>query len=150
MKPWKRTHNCGDVNADLVGQTITINGWINRRRDLGGLIFVDVRDRWGLVQVVFNPETLAADVFSDAERLRSEFVISVTGTVAQRPDGQVNRDMASGAVEVHVAALHILSDAKTPPFHLDREPLRPLFSFIAEGPCITAGTERLNLRPPRL
>ncbi len=120
MKTWKRTHTCGDINRALVGETVTINGWINRRRDLGGLIFIDVRDRWGLVQVVFNPETLPVDAFTAAERLRSEFVVAVTGTVAQRPDGQVNKEMASGEIEVHVNDLQVLSEAKTPPFHLGR------------------------------
>jgi aspartyl-tRNA synthetase len=118
MTDWKRTHHCGDMKRAYVGQTITLNGWVNRRRDLGRVIFLDLRDRSGLVQIVLDPEVLGSEQFSLAEGLRSEFVISVQGTVMERPEGQVNANMATGEVEVHVSRLSILSEAKTPPFHI--------------------------------
>src|SRR5690554_246959 len=111
---WKRTHQCGNINSTLVGQVITLNGWVNRRRDHGGVIFVDLRDRSGLVQVVFSPQVLAQSDFATAERLRSEYVISVTGVVERRPAGQENPDLATGEIEVNVNQLQILSEAKTP------------------------------------
>ncbi|HHT36464.1 MAG: aspartate--tRNA ligase [Candidatus Wallacebacter cryptica] len=117
---WKRTHHCSAVNKDLAGQTVTLNGWVNRRRDLGGLIFIDLRDRSGLVQIVCSPEILSAEQFETAEKLRQEFVVAVTGTVQPRPEGQVNPDLASGEIEVHVQSLQILAESKTPPFHIDR------------------------------
>lgn len=116
---WKRTHNCNSLNLALVDQTVTLNGWVNKRRNLGGLIFIDLRDRSGLVQIVFNPATLPAEIYASAEKLRSEFVISVTGIISARPEGQVNADLASGEIEVLVTDLQILSEAKTPPFHID-------------------------------
>lgn len=118
MTEWKRTHHCGDVQRHLVGQSVTLNGWVNRRRDLGQVIFVDLRDRSGLVQIVLDPEVLGAEQFALAERLRSEFVISVQGVVMDRPEGQVNGSMKTGEVELHVSNLTLLSEAKTPPFHI--------------------------------
>lgn len=117
---WKRTHNCAQLKLDLVGQQVTLNGWVNRRRDLGGLIFIDLRDRSGLVQIVFNPESLNEKQYQMAEKLRGEFVISVTGIITPRPDGQVNKDLTSGEIEVHIKSFSILSEAKTPPFHIER------------------------------
>ena len=93
-----RTHYCGAVNADLIGETVAVTGWIHRRRDHGGVIFVDLRDREGLLQVVFDPDDAA--MFAEAERLRSEFVLAVEGRVRARPDGTVNPDLATGEVEV--------------------------------------------------
>lgn len=116
MTGWKRTIHCGELSTAQVGQVVTLNGWVNRRRDLGQLIFIDLRDRSGLVQIVFDPEVLGKEQFEEAERLRSEFVISVQGTVHQRPEGQVNPNMATGEVEVQVTKLEILAEAKTPPF----------------------------------
>lgn len=118
MTEWKRTHHCGEVRKTFADQTITLNGWVNRRRDLGQVIFVDLRDRSGLVQIVLDPEVLGPEQFALAERLRSEFVISVQGIVQERPEGQVNDKMATGEVEIHVSQLSILSEAKTPPFHI--------------------------------
>ncbi|HBN95980.1 MAG TPA: aspartate--tRNA ligase, partial [Firmicutes bacterium] len=118
MTEWKRTHHCGEVRRSHVGQTVTLNGWVNRRRDLGQVIFVDLRDRSGVVQIVLDPEVLGPEQFSLAERLRSEFVISVQGTVVERPEGQVNVIMETGEVELHVSSLTVLSEAKTPPFHI--------------------------------
>ncbi len=118
MTKWKRTHHCGNVRKNHVGQTVTLNGWVNRRRDLGQVIFLDLRDRSGVVQIVLDPEVLGSEQFALAERLRSEFVISVQGTVMERPEGQVNASMQTGEVELHVSTLAVLSEAKTPPFHI--------------------------------
>ncbi len=117
---WKRTHYNSSVDQKLVGETITLNGWVNRRRDLGGLIFIDLRDRSGLVQVVFNPENLSPELYKTVEKLRQEFVISVSGLVQLRPEGQINQELKSGEIEVHAQSLELLSEAKTPPFHIDQ------------------------------
>src|SRR5690554_1985472 len=116
MTEWIRTHHCGNLNKSNVGETVTLNGWVNRRRDLGKVIFVDLRDRSGLVQIVLDPEILGVDNFPVAEGLRSEFVISVTGQVETRPVGQENPNLETGEVEIHISKLKVLSEAKTPPF----------------------------------
>jgi aspartyl-tRNA synthetase len=114
-----RTHYCGQVNAAAIGHEVTVAGWVHRRRDHGGVIFIDLRDREGLLQVVFNPS--AGDVFTAGERLRSEYVVQVTGTVRHRPEGTVNPKLASGEVELVATALTVLNTAETPPFHHDEE-----------------------------
>ena len=93
-----RTHYCGEVNERLVGSTVSVAGWVHRRRDHGGVIFVDLRDRAGLLQIVFDPD--AAEVFAEAERVRGEWVLSVQGKVRPRPEGTVNPNLASGKVEL--------------------------------------------------
>jgi len=113
----KRTHYCGSLGAAHVGTEVVLMGWVNRRRDLGNLIFVDLRDREGLVQIVFNPEENPA-VHEEARAIRHEYVIAVTGIVQPRPDNMVNRDMKTGEIEVVVVNLEILNDSKTPPFHI--------------------------------
>ncbi|HTW76068.1 MAG TPA: aspartate--tRNA ligase [Steroidobacteraceae bacterium] len=112
-----RTHYCGQVDMTLVGESVQLAGWVHRRRDHGGVIFVDLRDREGLVQVVFQPELAA--VFADAERLRNEFVIQVRGAVRARPEGTVNPNLATGAVEVVVSELTLLNRSEPLPFQLD-------------------------------
>lgn len=112
-----RTHYCGEVTEFFVGQTVSICGWVHRRRDHGGVIFLDVRDREGLLQVVFQPEQ--ADLFANAESIRPEYVINVTGIVRERPQGQENPKMVTGKVEVLGRALTIFSRAETPPFPLE-------------------------------
>ena len=112
-----RTHYCGQVDEKLLGREVTVAGWVHRRRDHGGVIFVDLRDREGLLQIVFDPS--AAEVFREAERLRSEFVIRVTGRVRERPPGTVNTHLASGAVELLAAALEVLNRSEPLPFQLD-------------------------------
>jgi aspartyl-tRNA synthetase len=112
-----RTHYCGQVNEQLIGQTVTVAGWVHRRRDHGGVIFVDLRDREGLVQLVFNPG--AADLFASAEKLRNEFVISATGVVRERPAGTINPNLATGRVEIVAASLEVLNRADPLPFQLD-------------------------------
>ncbi|MEM7734633.1 MAG: aspartate--tRNA ligase [Deinococcota bacterium] len=113
----KRSHYCGDVRAEHDGQQVRLQGWVNRRRDLGGLIFLDLRDRAGLVQVVIDPDN--AEAFSTAEQVRSEFVVDMTGQVRLRPEGQRSSKLATGDVEVVATSLTILSEAKTPPFLVD-------------------------------
>lgn len=120
MKDWIRTKYCGELRKSDAGSTVILNGWVNRRRDLGQLIFVDLRDRSGLVQVVFDPETLGPEQFQQAEGLRSEYVIAVQGQVVARPEGQVNPNLATGEVEVLVSSLVVLAEAKTLPFPIDR------------------------------
>jgi aspartyl-tRNA synthetase len=117
---WRRTHFCGAVTEELAGQEVVVNGWVNRRRDLGGMIFVDLRDRFGLVQIVFDPNLLDDGVFAQAEKLRGEFVVSVRGIVQLRPEGQANPNLKTGKVEIHARDLTILSAAKTPPFEINR------------------------------
>lgn len=111
----KRTHQAGELRKEHVGQEITIMGWIQRRRDLGGLIFVDLRDRSGLLQVVFNPED-DTDVFAKAEKLRGEYVVAVQGMVQERPDK--NPNLPTGEIEIHATSLRILDEAKTPPIYI--------------------------------
>lgn len=112
-----RSHYCGDINAEMIDQTVTLCGWVHRRRDHGGVIFIDLRDRTGLAQVVIDPDT--AEAFALAERVRNEFVLKVTGRLRARPDGTVNPDLASGAVELLGKEVVVLNSAKTPPFQLD-------------------------------
>ena len=112
-----RSHYCGQVTEALAGQTVHVCGWVHRRRDHGGVIFIDLRDREGLLQLVFDPD--APEVFAQAEKLRSEFVVRATGKVRPRPAGTENANLASGKVEVLVTGLEVLNRAETPPFQLD-------------------------------
>lgn len=112
----KRSMYAGRVRKEHVGQEVTLKGWVARRRDLGGLIFIDLRDREGIMQLVINPETVAAEVMATAESLRSEFVLEVTGKVAARE--QANDKLATGSVELHVESLTVLNTAKTTPFEI--------------------------------
>jgi len=112
-----RSIYCGDVGAKEEGQEVTVAGWVHRRRDHGGVIFIDLRDREGLVQVVFNPEK--KEIFTEAERIRSEYVLSVKGTVRIRPDGTKNPNMKTGEIEIIASELNTLNDSLTPPFHHD-------------------------------
>ena len=112
----KRSMYAGRVRKDHVGQEVTLKGWVARRRDLGGLIFIDLRDREGIMQLVINPETVAAEVMATAESLRSEYVLEVTGKVAARE--QANDKLATGSVELHVESLTVLNTAKTTPFEI--------------------------------
>src|SRR5262249_26312041 len=116
-----RTNYCGLIDQKYLGQSVTLFGWVHRRRDHGGVIFVDLRDREGLVQVVCDPDT--PGTFATADRLRNEFVICVTGRVRPRPPGTVNRSLKSGEVEVLAASIEILNASLTPPFSIDDENL---------------------------
>ncbi|EMT46294.1 aspartate--tRNA ligase [Anoxybacillus flavithermus] len=110
-----RTHYCGEVTDTAIGQTVRLKGWVQKRRDLGGLIFIDLRDRTGIVQIVFSPD-VSKEALQVAEKIRSEYVLDVEGTVVRREEGQVNHNLPTGTVEVHATHVTILSEAKTPPF----------------------------------
>jgi aspartyl-tRNA synthetase len=114
-----RTHFCGELNQQHIDQQISVCGWVNRRRDHGGVIFVDLRDKKGLLQVVFDPDD--AEMFADAETLRNEFVLRVEGKLRLRPEGTDNPEMATGQVELLAQKLEILNASETPPFQLDEE-----------------------------
>ena len=129
----KRTHKCNEVTKDLIGKEISISGWIRRRRDHGGVIFFDVRDETGLVQVVYNPEL--EEIFSLAESCRNEFVIYSKGKVRERPEGTVNKNLISGEVEIEAVELTILNTSLPLPFQLDEyssvgEETRLKFRFL--------------------
>jgi aspartyl-tRNA synthetase len=115
---WERTHTCGSLNAEQIGQRVLLMGWVARRRDHGGVIFVDLRDRYGLTQIVFNPQH-DAQTHAKADPLRSEFVIAVQGTVEARPEGMVNEKLATGTIEVNCDQLRILNVSPTPPFLIE-------------------------------
>ncbi|MEE9521455.1 MAG: amino acid--tRNA ligase-related protein, partial [candidate division NC10 bacterium] len=116
----KRSYYCGEVTAAKVGETVTLMGWVHRRRDHGGLIFVDLRDREGIVQVLFGPEH-GADAYENAKRVRPEYVVAVTGQVRRRPPGTENVHLKTGEVEVPVTHAVIYNEARTPVFPLDEE-----------------------------
>jgi len=116
----KRTHYCGNLNISHAGKEVILMGWAHRRRDHGGVIFVDLRDREGMVQIVFNPDSGEA-VHGEAHKIRNEFVLAVKGTVRQRPQGMENPALKTGAVEVIVSELEIMNESKTPPFSFDEE-----------------------------
>jgi aspartyl-tRNA synthetase len=112
-----RSHYCGQVTEEFIDQEVTLCGWVNRRRDHGGVIFIDLRDREGLVQVVFDPDR--AEIFEIAEHVRNEYVLRVTGRVRARPDGTINPELTSGKIEILGLDLKVLNAAETPPFQLD-------------------------------
>src|SRR3990172_1908961 len=114
-----KTHTCGELRAEHAGQTVTLAGWVNRRRDQGGLIFIDLRDRWGITQVVADQNNVAAHTIM--EELRNEYVVQVTGKVRPRPAGSENPKLASGTIEVEAIEVKLLNAAKTPPFYINEE-----------------------------
>ena len=116
----QRTHTCNELGDDHLGEEVVLMGWVLRRRDHGGVIFIDLRDRWGITQVVFNPE-LNREVHEKAHRLRSEWVLAVRGRVEQRPGDMANPKLKTGTIEVLVSELRILNTSKTPPFPLDED-----------------------------
>lgn len=118
-KSLKRTHNCGELRRQHLGLEVTVMGWVHRRRDHGGVIFVDVRDRYGIVQVVFKPDQ--ASLMEKARELKQEYVIAVKGSVEARPEEMINRDLATGEIEIKAKDLRILNESKTPPFVIEDE-----------------------------
>ena len=116
-----RTHYCGHLNRSHIGQTVTLCGWAHRRRDHGGVIFIDLRDREGMAQIVIDPDTKAA--FATAESVRNEFVLKIVCKVRARPDGTVNSNIPTGEVEMLATEIEILNASLTPPFMLDDENL---------------------------
>ncbi|NLL19889.1 MAG: aspartate--tRNA ligase [Clostridia bacterium] len=117
MEGLSRSHGCGDLRMTHLGETVTLMGWVSKRRDHGGLIFVDLRDRSGKVQIVFSPE-ISKEAFHLAESVRGEYVLAVSGEVRQRPEGTENPALPTGEVEVEVRSLTVLNQAKTPPFYI--------------------------------
>ena len=115
-----KTHGCGELRPAHAGQTVTLAGWVHRRRDHGGLTFIDLRDRSGLIQVVFNPET-NAEAHAQAQDLRGEWVVQIAGAVGPRPEGTENPKLATGEIEVSAASLTVLNQAKTPPFNINED-----------------------------
>jgi aspartyl-tRNA synthetase len=126
-----RSHYCGNINDTHIGQEVAVAGWMHRRRDHGGVIFVDLRDRAGLVQLVFDPDR--AEVFAEAERVRGEYVLRVKGLVRARPEGTVNDRLPSGKIEILAHELEVLNESETPPFHYDEnasEELRLKYRYL--------------------
>ena len=130
-----RTHNCGELRANDVGKEVMLSGWVNARRDHGGVIFIDLRDRYGLTQIAFHPE-VSQEAIEEGNKLRSEFVIQVKGKVVARPKDMVNPKLDTGEIELEVSEVVVLSTAKTPPFELDKpeveanENLRLQYRFL--------------------
>ena len=120
MKFSIRTHTCGELTEQNVGENVVLNGWVDRRRDLGGLIFIWLRDRYGITQVVFEPD-INKDSYELAKKLRSEFVVSIEGKVRKRPDDAINGDLETGRIDVLADQLIILNEAETPPFAIKDE-----------------------------
>ena len=121
-RQWKRTHTCGALRKEHVAEEVTLNGWVHRRRDHGGVVFIDVRDRYGITQVVIDPQA-SADVQDTVAQVRNEFVLSLSGTVQMRPDGTRNANLPTGDIEVHATDIQILSATQTPPFDLNNPSL---------------------------
>src|SRR6185312_11607597 len=113
LKTLKRTHHCGKLRSENAGQEVVLMGWVDSRRDHGGLVFIDLRDREGVVQIVLNPANAECQAAKD---LRGEYVVAVKGTVRARPEGMVNKKLPTGAIEVEANKCEILSEAATPPF----------------------------------
>ncbi len=118
MNTMQRTHYCGELTEQQIGETITLKGWVQKRRDLGGLIFVDLRDRAGIVQTVFNP-AISKEALEIADKLRNEFVVELTGKVIEREDKQKNKNMKTGSIEIQVEDIVIINSAKNPPFIIE-------------------------------
>ena len=115
-----RTHTCGELGKESVGKSVTLSGWVNTRRDHGGLIFVDLRDRYGLTQITFDPK-ISKDSWEIAERIRNEFVLRIEGKVMARPSDMINSKLKTGEIEIEAVKLEILSESKTPPFEINEE-----------------------------
>ncbi len=134
MKGMKRTHRCTEVTEQMIGQTVTVMGWVQKRRNLGNLIFIDLRDRSGLLQLVFDSSDVGEEGFEKAATLRSEFVIAASGEVVAR-SGAVNKNLKTGTIEIKVTELRILSEAQTPPFPIEdgintKEELRLKYRYL--------------------
>ena len=134
MSGMKRTHRCAELSKAQVGQTVTVMGWVQKSRNKGGVVFVDLRDRSGILQIIFEENKCATEIFEKAGKLRSEFVIAVTGQVCERA-GAVNKNLATGEIEVIAEQLRILSESETPPFHIEensktKEELRLKYRYL--------------------
>ena len=134
MSGMKRTHRCAELSKAQVGQTVTVMGWVQKSRNKGGVVFVDLRDRSGILQIIFEESKCGTEIFEKAGKLRSEFVIAVTGQVCERA-GAVNQNLATGEIEVIAEQLRILSESETPPFHIEensktKEELRLKYRYL--------------------
>ncbi|MCB1657307.1 MAG: aspartate--tRNA ligase, partial [Pseudomonadales bacterium] len=136
-----RTHYCGSLNESFIDQTVTLCGWVHRRRDHGGVVFLDMRDRDGLVQVVVDPDT--PEAFALADKSRSEYVLKITGRVRQRYAGTENPNMPSGMIEVLGKEIEVLNTSETPPFPLNDE-------FVNVGEEIRLKYRFLDMRRPEM
>ena len=139
MQGLKRSHRCTEVSAAHIGSNVTVMGWVQKSRNKGGIIFVDLRDRSGILQIIFEESDCGAESFAKAEKLRSEFVIAVTGRVEARSGSEnkdvVNKNLATGAIEVRAESLRILSESETPPFPVEensktKEELRLKYRYL--------------------
>lgn len=142
-----RTHYCGEIDASAVGEEVAVAGWVHRRRDHGGVIFVDLRDREGLLQIVFDPDS--PEIFAEAERIRGEYVLAVNGRVRPRPEGTVNPKLGTGEIEVLATQLTVLNESETPPFHHDEhahEDIRLRYRYLDLRREELAGRIRLRHR----
>lgn len=117
----KRTHTCGELRISDKGKKVKLNGWVNSYRNLGGVLFIDLRDRYGKTQIVIDPDAIKQEFLDEANRARHEFVVAVSGEVISRPDGMINESMPTGAIEVKVDAFYTLAESKTPPFEIEDE-----------------------------
>ena len=134
MKGLKRTHRCGELSAANAGEKVTVMGWVQKQRNKGGIIFVDLRDRAGILQVIFEEADCGQENFAKAEKLRSEFVVAIVGKVEKRA-GAVNENLATGEIEVRAESLRVLSEAETPPFPIEtdsrtKEELRLKYRYL--------------------
>ena len=120
MKGLKRTHRCTELSKANIGEIVTVMGWVQKRRNLGSLLFIDLRDRSGILQLVFDSNDVGEEDFAKAETLRSEFVIAAVGRVEAR-SGAVNESMETGEIEIRVTQLRVLSEAQTPPFPIEED-----------------------------
>ena len=137
----RRTHDCGVLRSDDIGKEVVLMGWVQRRRDHGGVIFVDLRDRYGLTQVVFNP-TIDSEIHQRAHVIRNEFVIGVRGKVEPRPEGMINPNLDTGEIEVLVTEFKLLNLSKTPPFLIEDD--------VDASETIRLNYRHLDLRRPPL
>ncbi len=135
-----RTHYCGELNSSFVGEEVELTGWVHKRRDHGGVIFLDIRDRSGIAQVVYDPDT--EESFAVADLVRNEFVLHARGRVRARPDGTINPDMKTGEVEVLGSTLEILNASATPPFQLDE--------YSSAGEDVRLRYRYVDLRRPEM
>ena len=119
MLSHKRDHYCGLLTEEMAGQKVHLSGWVQRTRDLGGVVFVWLRDREGLVQLVFDNSVCSQEIFDLGRSLRSEYVVTVLGTVKKRDEGAINRDLKTGAIEVFVEDAVLLNKSETPPIYID-------------------------------
>jgi len=146
-----KTHNCGELRLSDAGKSVRLAGWLQRRRDLGNLIFIDLRDRSGLVQVTVDPSV--GDAHGIVDKARNEYVLQITGTVRPRPEGSANPNLPSGEIEVLAESISILNEARTPPMPLDddgyrtEETTRLKYRYLISGARGCSGTLCCGIKP---